>query len=85
MQWFVPPAVAPPLSVYCTDRNFLEKQSQLLDAPLESLAEYGLGNKTISREMSRGNEEGGESEVGVLEKDGNEDLYASAGPYIHPC
>ena len=42
MQWFVPPAVAPPSSVYCSDRTFLDKQSQLLDAPLESLALYGL-------------------------------------------
>jgi DNA helicase INO80 len=42
LKWFVPPVVAPAISVYCTDRTFLESQTQLLDAPTESLAMYGL-------------------------------------------
>ncbi|KAG0708995.1 SNF2 family DNA-dependent ATPase [Suillus ampliporus] len=42
LKWFVPPAVAPPISLYCTDRTFIEHQAQLLEAPMESLAIYGL-------------------------------------------
>jgi DNA helicase INO80 len=42
MQWYVPVAVATPMSMYCSDRSFLERQSNLLDAPLETLALYGL-------------------------------------------
>jgi DNA helicase INO80 len=42
LKWFVPPAVAPPISLYCTDRTFIEHQVQLLEAPIESLAIYGL-------------------------------------------
>lgn len=42
LRWFVPPAVAPPISLHCTDRTFIEHQVQLLEAPMESLAFYGL-------------------------------------------
>ncbi|KAK7058854.1 putative DNA helicase ino80 [Paramarasmius palmivorus] len=42
LRWFVPPVVAPPISLYCTDRTFMESQSRLLDSPLESLALYGM-------------------------------------------
>ena len=42
LKWFIPPAVAPPISLHCADRTFVESQAQLLDAPLESLAMYGL-------------------------------------------
>lgn len=42
MQWFVPPAVAPPINMYCSDRSFLEKQEHLLEGPLETFAFYGL-------------------------------------------
>ena len=42
LRWFIPPAVAPPISVHCTDRNFLEHQATVLDAPFESLLLYGL-------------------------------------------
>ncbi|PFH54596.1 hypothetical protein AMATHDRAFT_52228 [Amanita thiersii Skay4041] len=42
LKWFIPPVVAPPISIYCTDRSFLETQTRLLEAPLESLALYGL-------------------------------------------
>jgi DNA helicase INO80 len=42
LKWFVPPAVAPVVSCYCTDRTFLERQTRMLDGPLESLALYGL-------------------------------------------
>jgi DNA helicase INO80 len=38
----VPPAVAPAITVHCADRTFLERQTQLLEGPLESLALYGL-------------------------------------------
>jgi chromatin-remodeling ATPase INO80 len=38
----VPPAVAPAITVHCTDRTFLERQTQLLEGPLESLALFGL-------------------------------------------
>ncbi|KAJ6575249.1 SNF2 family N-terminal domain-containing protein [Mycena capillaripes] len=42
LRWFVPPAVAPVISLHCSDRTFLESQAQLLDGPLETLALYGL-------------------------------------------
>ncbi|GLB36274.1 putative DNA-binding domain containing protein [Lyophyllum shimeji] len=41
LRWFVPPVIAPPITISCTDRTFLDHQTQLLDAPLESLALYG--------------------------------------------
>lgn len=41
-RWFVPPVVAPPISIYCTDRTFVERQAHALDSPSESLALYGL-------------------------------------------
>lgn len=42
LHWFIPPVVAPPITIYCTDRNFLERQATLLEAPFESLVLYGL-------------------------------------------
>ncbi|CAA7266562.1 unnamed protein product [Cyclocybe aegerita] len=42
MKWYTPPVVAPAVSMYCNDRAFLDSQTLLLDAPLESLALYGL-------------------------------------------
>jgi DNA helicase INO80 len=42
MKWYTPPAIAPAISVYCNDRTFVESQTLLNDAPLESLAFYGL-------------------------------------------
>lgn len=42
LKWFVPAAVAPPISMTCTDRTFVEHQTQVLDAPVESMAIYGL-------------------------------------------
>lgn len=41
-RWFVPPVVAPPISIYCTDRTFVERQAHSLESPSESLALYGL-------------------------------------------
>jgi chromatin-remodeling ATPase INO80 len=35
-------AVAPPVTLYCRNRSFLENQESVLDIPLESLALYGL-------------------------------------------
>ena len=42
MKWYTPPVVAPPISMYCNDRTFFESDSQERDAPVESLALYGL-------------------------------------------
>ncbi|KAI0307777.1 SNF2 family N-terminal domain-containing protein [Multifurca ochricompacta] len=42
LRWFVPPVVAPPITMYCPNRTFVEHQVTLLDAPFESLALYGL-------------------------------------------
>ncbi|KAG6846025.1 hypothetical protein H0H87_011073 [Tephrocybe sp. NHM501043] len=42
LRWFVPPVVAPPITLSCTDRTFMDRQSDFLDAPLETLAFYGL-------------------------------------------
>lgn len=42
LKWFVPPVVAPPILIQCTNRSFMEFQTRLLDGPLESLAVYGL-------------------------------------------
>ncbi|KAF9270344.1 hypothetical protein L218DRAFT_888813 [Marasmius fiardii PR-910] len=42
LRWYVPRAVAPPISLYCSDRTFMEEQAHLLEAPLESLAFYGM-------------------------------------------
>ncbi|KAI0318480.1 SNF2 family N-terminal domain-containing protein [Amylostereum chailletii] len=41
LRWFVPPVVAPPISLYCSERTFVDRQTSILDAPLESLALYG--------------------------------------------
>jgi DNA helicase INO80 len=42
MKWFIPPVVAPPISIHCVDRTFVESQTRFFEAPLESLALYGL-------------------------------------------
>lgn len=42
LRWFVPPVVAPPVTIYCPNRTFVEHQTTLLEAPFESLALYGL-------------------------------------------
>ncbi|KAI0068403.1 hypothetical protein BV25DRAFT_1818814 [Artomyces pyxidatus] len=42
LDWFIPSVVAPPISIYCPDRTFMEHEANLLEAPLESLALYGL-------------------------------------------
>ncbi|KAH9944513.1 SNF2 family N-terminal domain-containing protein [Epithele typhae] len=42
LRWFMPPVVAPPISVYCADRTFVERQAQIVDAPQETLALYGM-------------------------------------------
>ncbi|KAK0478503.1 SNF2 family DNA-dependent ATPase [Armillaria novae-zelandiae] len=41
MKWFVPAATAPPISLCCTDRTFMDRHSYILDSPLESLGLYG--------------------------------------------
>ncbi|KAI0961394.1 hypothetical protein AcV7_000503 [Taiwanofungus camphoratus] len=41
-KWFIPPVVAPPISMYCADRIFVEHQTQMFDSPTESLALYGI-------------------------------------------
>ncbi|KAF7311017.1 SNF2 family helicase ATPase [Mycena chlorophos] len=42
LRWFVPAAVAPPIALYSNDRAFLESEAQVAEAPLESLALFGL-------------------------------------------
>ncbi|KAF9015289.1 SNF2 family N-terminal domain-containing protein [Cyathus striatus] len=42
LKWFIPAAVAPPISMYSFDRSFMEHQERLSDAPTESLALYGV-------------------------------------------
>ncbi|KAH7883708.1 SNF2 family N-terminal domain-containing protein [Phlebopus sp. FC_14] len=42
LKWFVPAAVAPPISISCANRTFVERQTQLFEAPIESIAVYGL-------------------------------------------
>ncbi|KAF5375077.1 hypothetical protein D9758_000153 [Tetrapyrgos nigripes] len=42
LKWYMPRVVAPAIPLYTTDRTFLDAQSQLVDAPLESLALYGM-------------------------------------------
>ncbi|KIJ21627.1 hypothetical protein PAXINDRAFT_95170 [Paxillus involutus ATCC 200175] len=42
LRWFVPAAVAPPMAMTCTDRTFVEHQTRVLEAPMESIAVYGL-------------------------------------------
>ncbi|KAJ3737090.1 SNF2 family DNA-dependent ATPase [Lentinula guzmanii] len=42
LKWYIPPAVAPPISMYCEDRTFNESQLRILESPVDSLAVYGL-------------------------------------------
>lgn len=42
LNWFVPAVVAPPISMSCSDRTFVEHQLHFLNAPLESMALYGI-------------------------------------------
>lgn len=42
MKWCTPTVIAPPISMYCNDRTFVETQTNMQDAPIESLAIYGL-------------------------------------------
>lgn len=46
LRWYVPPVIAPPMSVYMSDRNFVEREERLLEAPIESLALYGAPPET---------------------------------------
>ncbi|KAF9821911.1 hypothetical protein IEO21_00341 [Rhodonia placenta] len=42
LKLFTPPVVAPPISLYCADRTFVDHQAQLLESPEDSLALFGL-------------------------------------------
>ncbi|EIW86595.1 hypothetical protein CONPUDRAFT_45589 [Coniophora puteana RWD-64-598 SS2] len=42
LKWYAPAAVAPPVTMYCDNRTFLEMQSRTLDSPLDSLVMYGV-------------------------------------------
>ena len=42
MKWYAPTVVAPPISLSCNDRVFMDTQSALRESPLEALAFYGL-------------------------------------------
>ncbi|RXW24763.1 hypothetical protein EST38_g1079 [Candolleomyces aberdarensis] len=50
MKWYIPSVVAPPISAYCVDRTFNEHQIILNDAPVESLALYGLPEYMLDSE-----------------------------------
>ncbi|KAI0785971.1 SNF2 family N-terminal domain-containing protein [Abortiporus biennis] len=39
---FIPPVVAPPITMYCADRTFIDHQARLLESPEETLALYGV-------------------------------------------
>lgn len=42
IQCYVAPAEAPPISIYCAERTFIESQARIVSSPLDSLALYGL-------------------------------------------
>lgn len=42
LRWYVPPVVAPPPVLLCTDRTFIDRESHLLESPLETLMLHGL-------------------------------------------
>jgi len=42
MQWYIPSVVAPPISLHCGDRLYNESQASFKEAPVESLALYGM-------------------------------------------
>ncbi|PPQ89378.1 hypothetical protein CVT25_002196 [Psilocybe cyanescens] len=52
MHWYTPSAVAPAISMYCNDRTFLESEALIHDAPLESLALYGLPHNIRNSEQA---------------------------------
>lgn len=49
---YVPAAVAPPIDMYCSDRNFIEWRESQLGAPLESLALYGVPPRLTDSELA---------------------------------
>ncbi|KAI0735329.1 SNF2 family N-terminal domain-containing protein [Earliella scabrosa] len=52
LRWFIPPVVAPPISVYSADRTFVERQAQIVEAPEESLALYGMPQHMWDSELA---------------------------------
>lgn len=42
LKWYVPPVVAPPPALLCTNRTFIDRESYMLDCPLETLMFHGL-------------------------------------------
>ncbi|KAH0590582.1 hypothetical protein H2248_000718 [Termitomyces sp. 'cryptogamus'] len=50
LRWFVPAVVAPPITMSCTNRAFMDHQTQVFDAPLESLALYGMPSSLYDSE-----------------------------------
>ncbi len=42
LRWYVPPVVAPPPALSCIDRTFMERETHLLEFPLETLMLHGL-------------------------------------------
>ncbi|KAF8559204.1 hypothetical protein OG21DRAFT_707459 [Imleria badia] len=45
LRWYIPAVVAPPISMICTNRSFMEYQNRVLEAPLESIVLYGLSRE----------------------------------------
>ncbi|KAF8167976.1 SNF2 family DNA-dependent ATPase [Crassisporium funariophilum] len=52
MKWYSPPVIAPAISMYCNDRVFIESQNLVCEAPLETLALYGLPHNLRDSEES---------------------------------
>ena len=52
MKWYIPSVVAPPISISCVDRTFNERQANILEAPVESLALYGAPDYLLDSEES---------------------------------
>lgn len=45
LRWYAPAVVAPPISMTCTNRSFVEYQNRGLEASVESIAMYGLSRE----------------------------------------
>ncbi|KAG8883810.1 putative DNA helicase ino80 [Tulasnella sp. 331] len=54
IQCYVAPAEAPPISIYCAERTFIESQARIVGSPLDSLALYGLPQNEMDSPTSYG-------------------------------
>ncbi|KAG9011639.1 putative DNA helicase ino80 [Tulasnella sp. JGI-2019a] len=49
---YVAPAEAPPISMYCAERTFVETQERITSSPVDSLALYGLPQNELDSPVS---------------------------------